>query len=52
VNYGRADAEKLVGRRSGEARGGVAKGYDALVTRNNVVVRDVAREDMRDEETK
>ena len=40
VNYGRADAEKLVGRRSGEAPGGVPKGYDALVTRNNVVVRE------------
>lgn len=40
VNYGRADAERLVGRRSGEARGGTPKGYDALVTRNNVVVRE------------
>ena len=38
VNYGRADAERLVGRRSGEAPGGVSKGYDALVTRNNVVL--------------
>ncbi len=45
VNYGRADAEKLVGRRSGEARGGVPKGYDALVTRNNVVVREAAGEE-------
>lgn len=40
VNYGRADAERLVGRRSGEDRGGTPKGYDALVTRNNVVVRE------------
>jgi glutamate 5-kinase len=40
VNYSRADAERLVGRRSGEARDGVPRGYDALVTRNNVVVRD------------
>jgi glutamate 5-kinase len=40
VNYDRADAERLVGRRSGEARGGTPKGYDALVTRNNVVVRE------------
>lgn len=39
VNWGRADAEKLVGRRSGEARV-TATGYDALVTRNNVVLRD------------
>lgn len=39
VNWDRADAEKLVGRRSGEARFGKA-GYDALVTRNNVVLRD------------
>lgn len=38
VNYGRADAEKLVGHRSGEAVGQVPKGYDALVTRNNVVL--------------
>jgi glutamate 5-kinase len=37
VNYGRADAEKLVGRRSGEGAP-VPKGYDALVTRNNVVL--------------
>jgi len=37
VNYGRAEAEALVGRRSGEARV-AAKGYDALVTRNNVVL--------------
>jgi glutamate 5-kinase len=40
VNYSRADAERLVGRRSGEGRDGVPRGYDALVTRNNVVVRD------------
>lgn len=40
VNYGRADAGKLVGRRSGEARDPAPKGYDALVTRNNVVVRE------------
>jgi glutamate 5-kinase len=40
VNYARADAERLVGHRSGEARRGVPKGYDALVTRNNVVVRE------------
>ena len=39
VNYGHADAEKLVGRRSGEARG-AAGGRDALVTRNNVVLMD------------
>ena len=39
VNYGRADAELLVGRRSGEARG-APRGYDALVTRNNVVLED------------
>lgn len=39
VNCGRADAEKLVGRRSGEGRV-AAKGYDAFVTRNNVVLRD------------
>lgn len=45
VNYGRADAAKLVGRRSDEARGGVPKGYDALVTRNNVVVREAAEEE-------
>lgn len=45
VNYGRADAEKLVGHRSGEVRAGVPKGYDALVTRNNVVVREGAREE-------
>ena len=38
VNYGRADAEKLVGHRSDEATGGAPKGYDALVTRNNVVL--------------
>ena len=44
VNYGRADAAKLVGRRSDEARGGVPRGYDALVTRNNVVVREAAGE--------
>jgi len=41
VNWDRADAQKLVGRRSGEARVGKA-GYDALVTRNNVVLRDGA----------
>lgn len=52
VNYGRADAEKLVGHRSGEARAGVPKGYDALVTRNNVVVREAVREAMREEEAK
>ncbi len=40
VNYARADAEKLVGHRSGETRGSTPKGYDALVTRNNVVVRE------------
>jgi glutamate 5-kinase len=40
VNYSRADAERLVGRRSGEAGGGAPKGYDALVTRDNVVVRE------------
>lgn len=39
VNWGRADAETLVGRRSAEARVG-KPGYDALVTRNNVVLRD------------
>jgi glutamate 5-kinase len=39
VNYSRAEAERLVGRRSGEVRG-VPKGYDALVTRDNVVLRD------------
>ena len=39
VNYGRGDAELLVGRRSGEARG-APRGYDALVTRNNVVLED------------
>jgi len=42
VNYGRAEAEALVGRRSGEARV-AAKGYDALVTRNNVVLSGAAR---------
>ena len=39
VNYSRAEAERLVGRRSGEVRG-APKGYDALVTRDNVVLRD------------
>jgi glutamate 5-kinase len=39
VNYSRADADRLVGRRSGEARG-APKGYDALVTRNNVVLKE------------
>lgn len=42
VNWGRADAERLVGRRSGEARSG-EPGYDALVTRNNVVLKDGGR---------
>ncbi|MBK9375727.1 MAG: hypothetical protein IPN03_18920 [Holophagales bacterium] len=45
VNYGRDDASRLVGRRSGEAREGVPRGYDALVTRNNVVVREAAGEE-------
>ncbi len=51
VNYGRDEAARLVGRRSGEAPAGVPKGYDALVTRNNVVVREAVREAARKEET-
>ena len=39
VNYGREDADKLVGAHSSEIAGrGVKKGYDALVTRNNIVI--------------
>ncbi len=42
VNYARADAARLVGHRSGEGRAGVPRGYDALVTRNNVVLLEPA----------
>ena len=39
VNYGREDADKLLGAHSSEISGrGVKKGYDALVTRNNIVI--------------
>lgn len=37
VNYSRSEAGRLVGHRSGE-ESGVRKGYDALVTRDNVVL--------------